>query len=248
MSQSYFNVEAASNTAMKLMLQSPAHYKTWEEQRRHELPGDGLRFGTALHTLILEPHNTHSISIWIDTKTLTSKAAEEARWTNPHLTYVTADEWQTLMAMRDALFGNEKLKKMIDACQKEVEIYGQEETTFGAVPAKAMLDGVCDRFIIDLKSTRDFATDFVYTAKRYKYKMQAAWYRHMAFNHLSQKHRDFYFIVIEKNPPHGIVVYRMSEDSFMEGEADFMRGLDLYAYCKTTGIYECYNSNLIETL
>lgn len=243
MSKDYFAYDAISYSAMKKLLESPAHYQVWKESLKTELPSDALRFGTAFDRMIFEPG--FEPKVWTQTKTLNSRAADEYRFEHPDDVLVTLEEMDALLGMKRSLYSS-MAKRFIENSVHQREIYGVEDTDHGQIPAKCMMDGIGDKFIFDLKSTVKSAKDFKWTAKQFRYDMQAAWYRHRALL-ADDMMRDVYFVVVEKLPPYGVMVWKADQETLLKGYDDCMRACEIFAKCRATNEWPCYDTNLIET-
>jgi PDDEXK-like domain of unknown function (DUF3799) len=240
----YYSVKALSNSGIKQILRSPRHFKLWEEQQKKT--SDAMRIGTAVHSYVLDGRREFPI-FGGETKTLKSKAGEGFLSTYPDgLTY---EEHLQVVAMGESILGNEKVRKLLDNCQREVAIYGQEVTDHSeGCPVKALLDCVSPGLILDLKTTSDPATQFHWAARKYDYDIQAAWYRHMAYSHLDGKLRSFYFGVVESVPPYGFMLYEAG-DEFMERGLDrCLKALHLYDKCRVEDVWPCYSLDSIPVL
>lgn len=242
MSKAYFDYDGLSYSQMKEILVSPAHYRHTMERRKSELPSDALRFGSAYDAMIF--NRAQDFHVWRETKTLSAIKAEEFRRANPELTVITEDENDRLRAMHDALRSSPAWR-FIDNTQHQVELYDVEETAHGKIPVKAMVDGMNDRLIWDLKTTGFLAKDFPYHAKKFGYPVQGAWYKHRAAMK-DDKLRDFYFVVQESKPPFGVKVWRLSDETAANGYEQAMRACDIYAKCRAENSWPCYDTEVIE--
>jgi PDDEXK-like domain of unknown function (DUF3799) len=242
MSKSYFDYDGLSYSQMKEILVSPAHYRYTMELRKTELPSDPLRIGSAYDALIF--NREVEFAIWRDTKTVQSIAAEKFRIANPDLLVLTEEEHKRLVDMEKVL-RQSPAWRFVEASQHQVEFYDQEDTDYGSIPVKAMVDGISDRFIWDLKTTGSLATEFPYNARKFRYGMQAAWYRHRAVMK-DDKLRDFYFVVQESKPPYGVKVWKASDETLGAGYDDAMKACAIYAKCRAENSWPSYDASVIE--
>jgi hypothetical protein len=184
---------------------------------------EAMRFGTAFHTITLEPDKFFDRFVVIpdvDFRSKDGKAVKESLSDCVMLneTGRTSDEnrkivlrqpdLDKLAAMRDGLLfdvnGNETLaKQLLDTClQKEFVIL----FTHNGVPCKAKLDGLTVNYeIIDLKTCGSVEPDeFESTVFNYLYDIQAMFYK-MAIRYLmddlgveKELQPEFYFLAVEK--------------------------------------------------
>jgi len=238
----YYSVDALSNSAIKQIHQSPAHYKVWAETKRQ--PSDAMRIGTALHSYVLDGIRNFPIYGGA-TKTLNSKEGRQFLMTYPNgLTY---EEYLAVKSMGESILSVELLAGIIKRSKRELQIYGSELSSDGLkVPVKAMLDSVTDAAILDLKTTSDPATRFPYAVKSYSYDIQAAWYLHMAKTHYDgREDRSFYFVVVESFAPYGVLIYEAKPETIASGWDKCKAAIDVYAHCKTWNRWPGYDTNTI---
>jgi hypothetical protein len=245
MSKDYFARRALSNSGIKRILQSPAHFKYYTDNKGADTTA--MRQGRAFHLLILQPKLAHLIATFDATKTLTSKAGTAFLEANPDKIVLTADELHEVLLWTSALLDNKKMMCLIDSCSVEYEVYNQIESSFGLIDCKAMLDAHNDQVIIDLKTTDKSAQDFVWEARKYSLDVQAAWYRAMMLKN-DGRQRDFYFVVVEKNPPFGVLIYKASDEFIAKGWEKCERAIDLYGHAIAANLWLSYDSDTILTL
>lgn len=246
MSKDYFARDALSNSGIKEILKSPAHFRYWTDNPKED--SSAFRVGRAFHMMVLEPEEaTYEIAIFRETKTFNSKAGEAFLLRYPNNICVTLDEYNQASAMYESLKREEKIMSLLGGCRRELEIYGSRLTSRGAIDTKAMLDAVSQTAIFDLKTTDEPAADFEWTAKRYKYEIQAAWYRERIWAE-DGVWRDFYFIVVEKKPPYGVLLYHAGDDFISRGMIKCDSACEIYAQAKALNAWPSYDTQVIRTL
>ena len=77
MENNYFKLEALSASGAKLLARSPAHYKAAMEMSRTPTPAQ--IFGTVVHSMVLEPHKTHSDLFSVKELNWTTKEGKEEK-------------------------------------------------------------------------------------------------------------------------------------------------------------------------
>jgi hypothetical protein len=70
----------------------------------------------------------------------------------------------------------------------------------------------------------------------------------MAFTHLDGILRDFYFVVVENQPPFGVKLWKVSDESLFEGELQWKAAIETYKKCLDEGLWPGYNNDLIEEI
>jgi hypothetical protein len=101
---------------------------------------------------------------------------------------------------------------------------------------KARPDIVCEPpALADLKTTKDASPDaFAATAYRLKYHWQAALYLDVMTAASGETYDEFYFIVVERDPPHRVEVYRLGAAEIEQGREEYRAALAMYADCEQT--------------
>jgi hypothetical protein len=99
--------------------------------------------------------------------------------------------------------------------------------------------------LIDLKSTDD-ARAFPKKASNYGYHIQDACYRHGWQEAGGWPVDAFVFVVVERDPPHGIKLYELSERARELGWQQYRKGVETYARCKQTDNWYGYNPMIDE--
>jgi len=242
----YFKHEALSNSGIKEILRSPAHYHHWFHNPKDDTPA--LRMGRALHQKILEPHRNDDVIVFSQTKTFNSKAGEAflAQYGDSHIC-LTVDENIMVCNMVASLHREVGIMRLIESCRREVEIYSLMETSHGPIATKVMADALSERLILDLKTTDKSADEFEWEARRWKYDIQAAWYTDRA-EAWDGRPREFHFIVIEKNPPYGILMYEAKDTMIERGREKCREAAETYGRCKALNLWPAYDTRVIRSL
>jgi len=83
------------------------------------------------------------------------------------------------------------------------------------------------KVIVDLKTTDSAAPErFLQSVKKYGYHIQAAYYLDFV-----DPGAEFIFVVVEKNPPYEVAVYKMDEAFIKQGRAVYTEGFRELAQC-----------------
>lgn len=199
-------------------------------------PSEALLFGTAAHAYILEGVKPE---VFTKTKTLTSKAAQDRIKDLGDTPLVTAEGWERLQAMKEAVLANPLAARLLQAKGKaEQSIYWQhpygailrcrpdwlpeeEDNTLGFLP------------IVDLKTTSDATpAGFRRSCFQLGYHQSAAWYATgLAATHISTNAR-MVFIAVEKTPPYLVGVYTLSEEALHVGARLNEKAVHIWQRCK----------------
>jgi exodeoxyribonuclease VIII len=240
----YFDRPEMNCSGMKLLLQSPAHFKHAQTSPRIETKA--MQIGTAVHTLTLEPveftKNYAVAPSGINKRTNAGKeewAALEAEGR----VILGSDEFEQIRKMSEAVRTHGSAATILKFGMAELEIYTEIE----GIGAKAKLDWYRKGIIADLKTTEDASPDGFHKAvAKYQYAMQAAWYLDCA-NAAGMDANSFIFIAVEKTAPYLVGIYELCDEDIERGRREYQRALAIYRRCLKTGEYAGYSNN-IETL
>ena len=252
----YAKWPAVSNSGLKYILRSPAHYKAAMAETWKDTPAQIL--GRAFHMAILEPDifwKHFAKEPELDTenyaKPRSSKAYKEeiAFIEEKGLTVLKADDVENLNGMKAAVMGHQKLNKVITSTgQAELSILWKDPDT--GVMCKGRLDWATDTraggAILDLKSTDDASPgSFERAVYRWGYHRQGEFYlRGARILGLPSKH--FVIGAVEKSPPFGVVLYRLDDDAIRLGARQIDFALARYAECRRTKSWPCYTDEVVD--
>lgn len=233
--ETYLSWDAASNSALGHMRQSPAHCFAAVHGPSNPTPAKEL--GTALHFAILEPElfsQRYVIAPKVDKRT--TKGKEE--WAaflkaNPGKLHLDADGWEVCKALRDAVNSHPDAGPIIRASKRK-ELSGVWDDPATGVRCKLRMDLPCEKagILADLKSTEDASPDvFVRSIEKYGYHRQGAHYLDGAAK-LDLIFDQFVIIAFEKSPPYGVMVYQIEDEALEIGAKELAPLIRRYAECK----------------
>lgn len=234
----YRSHPAVSQSELKEILRSPAHYKYKKEHPTKSTTA--MEFGTMFHTLLLEPQNFDVRLLPEGVKknkdgTVSKKQEGYEDWWADAL---HEDTYLRLLDMVNAVKAHPETKDIFDYGLPERSVIFDQL----GIECKARFDWLrLDKnVIIDVKTTRDARPDkFKKMAYEYGYHIQAYWYL-KAYEAVTGKTPHYRMVVIESEPPHGIVFYK-ADPVFLElGGMDAREMLLKYQKCQETGVYEGY--------
>lgn len=207
------NKLALSSSSLKLLIDSPKKYHYIQMYGQKE--SQGLRDGTLLHTLILEPEKWDQF-VFVDVASKNSKAYREAKM--EHGVVYTRKEKQDAERVADALLKNEGALKLLTDCDYEVPTIGE---VFG-YPFRAKADVLGAGRITDIKTCSDIKA-FPYSAKKYGYDVQCFLYCSL----FGIDYQDFKFLVIDKGSL-DVGLWEVSEEFYNEGMEKVKYGISVY--------------------
>jgi hypothetical protein len=170
-----------------------------------------MRLGRACHTAVLEPDAfPHEYVVWED-GIRRGKTWDAFALANADKTIVTSDEYETALAVRDAVKAHRVASRLLR--------YGRSEVTLKWVDAetrlrcKARLDHLCLDMLTDLKTVgRSMdARQFGRHATDLWYPCQVAFYR-LGLIATGHGAAPVHMIAAEAVPPYDVAVYRVEED------------------------------------
>ena len=240
----YHAADGISKSDLDLIHKSPAHYKA----ARHE-DTPALRFGTAFHCAVLENdrfNETYTI-IEGDRRTKAVKdSIKDAEAAGKII--LTADDFNALMGMAQAVFKNPICAALLDGSLREHSVFSEID----GVRVKCRPDGwKMDKVIMfDLKSCEDASPEgFAKTCTRFRYHVQDAFYRHVVASITGEDadNMTFVFIVVEKKPPYAVALYTLDELAKLQGWVEAREDLRIYREALESDNWRGYSPK-IETL
>jgi len=237
-SADYFKAEAASNSANKLILRSPAHLKYKEEKE----PTPAMAMGTHLHMALLEPER-------FEKHYVVATEAEDKRsaYYKGLVKDVSADRVLTmkdhrkLIGMQHSAYQNKRFARYMDSRGRtELSVFTTDPET--GVPIKCRFDWKGDGFsAFDIKKCQDArGSEFVRAISNYGYHMQVAFYQHVWKCETGEDIPDFPLIAIEEDSPHGVICHDLDEIALEIGRRQFREALNTYARCLDSGLWPGY--------
>ena len=234
----YRKAEGQSQSHLKAILKSPAHYAS---AAKHSLiPSPAMIMGTAVHCLTLEGQDTFDAQFCQRPPGIkfTTKEGKEWRAANSKKTILTNEgrdrQWDSVIGMSNAL----KSLDWFNPDQKdyrkfnEVSIYWTEKD----IKCKARLDRVIpmedEVLVLDLKTTDNISTaKFQSKLIELGYDFQAAWYSHAA-ELVYQKPARFIFVAIERTAPYSMDFFEVPRFMLKNASYRTTKALDILKECR----------------
>jgi hypothetical protein len=250
----YFQIPAISQSALKAFWESPKNYKMFLEGSKTATASMGL--GTAIHMAVLEPAKFLETYICPPFGKNATEAFKTANAGKEVLSYTDYQKCLDSAAeVKKACKTNALLKTLFETeCDIEKPFFWQDRRT--EMDCKAKMDMVAKNgtFILDIKTCQSAANDqFPRDFRKYGYALQAAFYLagHSA-NTLPNVSEmgvivppDYYILAIESSSPHNICLYKVSEDSIIEGTKKYNEIMRMIYLCEGNfeAGYEFYAEN-----
>jgi hypothetical protein len=231
------------SSALKVMRQSPAHYR---HALTHPRTSSPMRLGTAAHVATLEPDRfRRSFAVW-DRKTDTGRSQPrsgaawvefEAAAVRRGQTVITEAERDGALAIAEAVRSNPDAARYLRAGEPEVSMFWNRwgRRCKGRADWTTMLDGAdC---VVGLKTARAVEERaFGSQAWKLGYHMQWSFY-HDGWQAIHRRPPFMVEIVVESAEPHCVAVYELGEDWQDKGREDLEACAARLAECERTGLW-----------
>lgn len=239
--EQYHALEALSSSGIKKLLRSPAHYLV-ERTKRNE-PTEAMRIGTAVHTLILEPHREAEVIEMpaFNARTAAGRADRDA-WLAEHAGAQAFDA-ETLGRIRAAVAAvraHPGAALLLSDGVAERTVLWRDAAE--GIECRARFDWHrADGGIVDLKTTRDAsASEFARSIASFQYHVSAAWYFLGAEHVLGATPPYWAFVAVETDPPHGVACYVLDAASIRLGMDLCHRAVKRFAACLRDQVWPSY--------
>jgi hypothetical protein len=231
---------------------SAKHY--WHEylnpNREPEEPTPAKVLGNAIHAAILQP-NIFDVRYVRGLDLKRQSNADKAAWAefeakHHDKTILTANQWNTALAVRDAVHAHPVASGLLAGGVYEQAYFATDPDTGELIKCKTdcVLGKLAGGMAVDLKSTEDASPNaFAKSAAAYRYDVQAAWYYRVSQTLYGETPRQWVWLGFEKEPPYAIGVYyalpEMIERAADAAHRDFMRIVNY----KRAGVWPDYAMN-----
>lgn len=224
----YCQVDAVNWSTLKCMSASPLHYRHRLETPRDDTPA--MRFGRACHTAVLEPDRFPLEWVVFDGRRAGNAWAEFAA-VNADRGILTRSEYETALAVRDAVHAHPAAAKLLAGCEYEQTVLWNDPDT--GIACKARPDAVNKRTLVDLKTTRTIdARKFGRVAYDLDYFGQLAFYAEgLAIT--TGRYYEAFIVAVESECPHDVGVFAVEPDSLAAAADRSHEYLERVAQCRT---------------
>jgi exodeoxyribonuclease VIII len=239
----YHASEGISRSMLMSFNRSARHY--WYDHvsglKQKESATPAMNIGSAVHTLVLEPH-------LFDTEFfITTQQTKPRRDTNPYFKMMdeaagriilTPDEFELSQSMSVSVRGVDEANMLLSDCNIEDSIYFTHEST--GIQCKVRPDAWSGSLVCDLKTTVDASLRaFQGSAVHYGYFLQAGM-NYCALKSLGIKMEKFAFIVVEKAAPYATAIYILTDEALDYGINQFNALMIQVAECHQSNQWPSY--------
>ena len=234
------------HSALVEMLRSPQHF--YHRLHSPHVATPAMEFGTALHTMVLEPTTfsaRYVVAPKFDRRTKDGKA-EAAAWdaANMGKRSISQDDVDALTCMQQCIAVHTEAASMLRSGVTEKSFFWTDKDT--GIQCRIRPDSlVLDEYgeviaAIDLKSTQDASKrKFARTMVDRGYDLQAAFYVD-AISLAVGYQVPFYFLAVETNAPHGVALYKTGDRTLEVGRSKYRAALQMLQWCRENDRWPSY--------
>lgn len=238
--EDYHSYEGVSNTGLKLVSRSPAHYAFAEPYKQT----DAKRLGSAFHCAILEPELfANKYLLLPEAKDRRASIFNQAAKATDKDFILVEKEISYIEGMRDAFLRNEDVQEVM-SCEYWTELSGFMECPKTGVLLRIRFDVLNERGqALDPKKTTDAREpEFSKAIFNYGYHHQAAMYSEVYQLITGEPLAEFGLYAAEDRAPYESAVYVPDEYAMQLGREEYLNNLSTYAECEKTGIWHGYQA------
>lgn len=230
-----------------LLAQSPAHARYQIDNPSESTPA--MKLGTAAHCRILEGAEAfasrYAIAPACDRRTKEGKAEHQRLIDdNPGKEIISGDDWQSIDGMACAVADHSLAGRLFEGGAAEVSAFGS--INGAAIKGRFDYFHLNDGVIVDLKTTLDASPDEVQRyAVKYGLHVQQFVYAEIYRSITGKAPSDFVFVLVEKNPPFGVAVVRLTKEAVEAARGQVDKALALWQHCEKSGIWPGYGGGVI---
>lgn len=247
--KTYRDLPAISQTSVKHLINSPAHYKAYKEEPQEET--DAMRLGTATHLAVFQPSLFNEqvvMSPKFDRRKTEDKiAASKFQEANIGKILLTQDDYERCLGMAEAVRSNPTFIELTQ--QGEPEYSVTAETVLEGIKVKGRIDWIDfkNRVMLDLKSIGELASFRAINKTIHKrgYDIQNAMYNQLLSALIADSDFKFVFIFVESNKPHGVRFVEINKSNlWFETMPRLANAFVALKQAQDTGNYHSYSNKI----
>lgn len=238
-----------SKSNLDAIAKSPAHYLAAKMAAKKE-PTAAQRFGSLVHTAILEPHKLNVVVGPDLNKNTNAWKAFIADAESAGKVVISKGEQDALAGMAGSISAHPSASWLLGHGPVEHSAYWIDPGT-GLLcrcrPDKFLrtAQGI---ILVDLKTTADASeAEFARSIENFRYHVQAAFYSDGIEQTLKERVTAFAFVAIEKEPPYAVACYQLSAVDVEDGREAYQSDLFLLSECLQKNEWPAYSTR-IETI
>lgn len=228
----YHSTGGISKSGLDLIAKSPAHYRFALDHPREETPA--MQKGSLVHAMVLEPQSVSELYAVMppSIKQKRGKEWEAFKASAGDRTVLTADQHTDAKRIAEAVMSNPVALQILEEAEAiEQSVFAKEFET--GVLCKARPDIRVGDHLYDLKTTSNAnARSFSYSARQYRYHVQAAFYLDVCrWAGIEVERFGFIAVDTQDRPYQCTVFHELADDDVEKGRAEYMENLRTYAQC-----------------
>lgn len=233
-----------SQSMLKVFLDSPAEYylRYVAGKLPPKEPTPAMQLGSMVHMRLLEPERfeTDVIALRPDIN-FKRKADREERdaliaGLQPGQIVATTDDVRRACGIATSLRAHPIVAQLIKSAEAiERNIRWTHDLT--GLPLRMRLDLLAGNILLDLKTMAAYPTGFKGQAIRFRYVMQAQFYR-MGAAELGIDDPRFFFAAARTEAPYDVLLYEPDRESLGNAHAKIVDALERIDQCASTGLWE----------
>ena len=252
----YHRYPAVAASDLHLVNRSPLHYA--HAQEHPEPPTPQMRFGTAVHTAVLEPDAWPDRYVVGDFASTRSKAYAEwaAEVEGANKEPILREDQDRVFAIADALMAHPLASTYLFEVDGPTEasvlwerdVFVNHHVGSVDVRCKCRPDKLPIGFdaVVDLKTSYNASpTSWPHDVIRYRYHVGAAWYL-AGMRAVGTAVDTYLFIVVESRAPFAIGCYTLPDELVEHAEMLIEVNLHRYALCREHDAWPSYAENIVE--
>lgn len=264
----YHALSAFSNTDLKLIARSPAHYYAarLDPERAPEVVTPAKLAGRILHCAILEPEAFDSKFVTVPEDAPRKPSITQRNAKNPSedsirailywdefeaqyadRTIISSDDWTKYRRIADSVRAHPELRGLMQGAAVEQTFIAKDPETGMLKRCRADVVNTIDsyRVAIDFKSAEDARKGpFERACYNYGYFHQDAFYRDTIEESGYGALDAFMFAAFEKEPPYAVKLYEASKDAVSRARQQYRKSLHIAAECKRAGKWPAYETDI----
>lgn len=229
--ESYHAAPGLNQSSLKVLARSRAHYLY--ATGHGDTGSPDLMMGSVVHSMLLEPDQPLP-AFSVKPPTLDGRSSEGRAWFRQQRDagreVISQDQWDSCVGMGRALSRHSTIRRLVASGIPEVSLFWFVSCATTAVLCKARIDLVpMSNCLLDVKTTRHDARTFSRALYDHGYHIQFAWYLDgwNALNPHDQRNA-MLVAVVEKEPPHGVILYNLTPDTLEAGRREYRKLLQEY--------------------
>jgi exodeoxyribonuclease VIII len=250
--EEYHSSKELSKSALDKFAIAPKNY--WDNYINPDKPEreykDYFAIGSAVHKAVLEPHLFDlEVAVCPEVNKRTKAGKEEwaeFKQENEGKIIITEADLVNVKGMAESVLNNPCAKHSLDKLKHvESSIFFE----YDGVPMRSRLDGITDKGILDLKTTKSASeSGFNKSVANYRYHVQAYLYSYAYFEVYGQWPEYFTFVTVEKERPYNVGVYNLNDMYYNIAQSEVDKNIAYFKECKVRDVWPSFNNDRIVDL